>query len=127
MESGKGWVSSTPRGIDSLTGYRLLPSAVSPSWGLSKWDFQGWTLGICMTFSKNSWGQNYVHNKAKGLICLFNQVDVCILFFYFLFLFFVFSRAAPAPYGGSQSRGLMGAAAAGLCQSHSNAGSKLRL
>ena len=32
--------------------------------------------------------------------------------------------AAPTAYGGSQSRGLIGAAAAGLHHSHSNLGSK---
>ena len=30
-------------------------------------------------------------------------------------------------YGDSQARGLIGAVAAGLCQSHSNVGSELRL
>ena len=44
------------------------------------------------------------------------------------FLFFLsFSRASPAAYGGSQIRGLIGAIATGLRQSHSNAGSKPRL
>ena len=42
---------------------------------------------------------------------------------YFLF----FSRTTPAAYGGSQARGRIGAAAAGLCQSHSNTRSELRL
>ena len=42
-------------------------------------------------------------------------------------LFFFFSRAAPAAYGGSQARGLIGAVAAGLHQSHSNVGSELHL
>ena len=37
------------------------------------------------------------------------------------------SWAAPAAYGGSQARGLIGAVATGLRQSHSNAGSELRL
>ena len=36
----------------------------------------------------------------------------------------VFSRAAPMAYGSSQSRGLIRAVAAGLCQSHHNAGSE---
>ena len=36
--------------------------------------------------------------------------------------FFAISWAAPAAYGGSQARGQMGAVAAGLRQSHSNAG-----
>ena len=37
---------------------------------------------------------------------------------------FVFSRAAPVAYGGSQARDLSTAVAAGLYQSHSNAGSE---
>ena len=36
-------------------------------------------------------------------------------------------RAALVAYGGSQARGLNGTAATGLCQSHSNIGSKTRL
>ena len=48
---------------------------------------------------------------------------ICVYFLFFNF-FFVFSRAAPAAYGGSQARGLIGAIAAGLRQSRSNLGSK---
>ena len=52
-------------------------------------------------------------------------------FFLFLFLFFCFvsclHRAAAAAYGGSQAKGLIGAVAAGLCHSHSNARSEPRL
>ena len=47
--------------------------------------------------------------------------------FVFLFSFclsFVFLRAAPAAHEDSQARGLIGAVAAGLHQSHSNARSK---
>ena len=40
-----------------------------------------------------------------------------------LFLF----RAAPVAYGSSWARGQIGAAVAGLCHSHDNAGSKLHL
>ena len=51
-----------------------------------------------------------------------------ILFlFIYLFIYFVcvcLFRAAPAAYGGSQTRGLIGAAAAGLRHSHSNARSE---
>ena len=50
--------------------------------------------------------------------------------FYVFILFiclFAISWAAPEAYGGSQARGLMGATAAGLHQSHSNAASKLHL
>ena len=44
-----------------------------------------------------------------------------------MIFFFAFSRAAPEAHGGSEARGPIGAAAAGLRQSHSNAGSELRL
>ena len=42
------------------------------------------------------------------------------LFYFILFYFglFAFSRATPVAYGGSQARGLIGAAATGLRQSH---------
>ena len=46
------------------------------------------------------------------------------LFIFLSFYFFAFSWAAPMAHGSSQARGLIGA---GLCQSHSNVGSKLRL
>ena len=46
---------------------------------------------------------------------------------FYLFVVVAFSRAAPAAYGGSQARGLIGAVAAGLRQSHSNVGYELRL
>ena len=47
--------------------------------------------------------------------------------FCFCFCLFAFSRAAPAAHGGSQVRGLIGAVATSLHQSHSNARSKLCL
>ena len=40
---------------------------------------------------------------------------------------FAISRATPVAYGGSQARGLIGAVAAGLHQSHSNVGSEPHL
>ena len=45
----------------------------------------------------------------------------------FFFFFFLLFRAAPATYRGSQVRGLIGATAAGLYHSHSNAGSEPHL
>lgn len=39
----------------------------------------------------------------------------------FTFFFFLLFRATPVAYGSSQARGRIGAAAAGLCHSHSNA------
>ena len=55
---------------------------------------------------------------------MFYKQGVSILFilFYFFFCLFAISWAAPAAYGGSQARGLIGAVAAILRQSHSNAG-----
>ena len=46
-----------------------------------------------------------------------------LIFFSILFFKNLF-RAAPAAYGGSQAKGLIGAAAAGLRHCHSNAGSE---
>ena len=45
----------------------------------------------------------------------------------FSLCFFFFFRTAPAAYGSSQARSQIGAVAAGLHHSHSNAGSKPHL
>ena len=51
-----------------------------------------------------------------------------ILFIYlFIYYLFVLSRAAPASYAVSQSRGLIGSVATSLCQSHSNTRSEPHL
>ena len=47
--------------------------------------------------------------------------------FIYLFIFAFFFTAILTAYGGSQDRDPTGAAAAGLCQSHSNARSQLHL
>ena len=39
-----------------------------------------------------------------------------------MYLFILLFRAMPVAYGGSQARGRIGAVAARLCHSHSNAG-----
>ena len=44
-----------------------------------------------------------------------------------VFLRFIFFRATPSAYGASQVRGLIGATAASLCHSQSNARSELLL
>ena len=49
------------------------------------------------------------------------------IYIYIYFFFFCFFRVAPMAYGGSQARGIMGATAASLCQSHSNTGPELHL
>ena len=46
---------------------------------------------------------------------------------FILILFYLFLRATPMAHGSSQARGQIGAAAAGLHQSHSKAGSEPRL
>ena len=45
----------------------------------------------------------------------------------FFFFFFLLFRAACVAYGSSQDGGQVGAVAAGLCHSHSNARSELHL
>ena len=56
--------------------------------------------------------------------CLSN---VILFTFFFVVVLFAFSRATPAAHGDSQARGQIGAVAASLRQSHSNAGSEPRL
>ena len=48
------------------------------------------------------------------------------IFILFIIIIFAF-WAAPVAYGGSQARGQIRATAAGLCHSHSNITSELRL
>ena len=55
-----------------------------------------------------------IRNQYFMYVCIY----VCLFAIYW---------AAPMVYGGSQARGRIGAVAAGLGQSHSNAGSKPRL
>ena len=58
-------------------------------------------------------------------VCYICEYSTQVLtFFFFVFCLF---RAAPVAYRGSQVRGLIGAVAAGLYRSHSNARSKLHL
>ena len=58
-----------------------------------------------------------------------SHCDLDLRFVFLVFLVFVFClfRVVPATYGGSQARGQIGAAAAGLHQSHSNTRSELCL
>ena len=56
-----------------------------------------------------------------------NRILESNFFFFFFLVFLLFLWAAPAAYGGSQARGRIGAVATELRQSHSNAGSELRL
>ena len=69
---------------------------------------------------------------------IFGKIKSCLLFytkdkkfyhffFFFFFCLFAISWAAPTAYGDSQARGLIGAVATSLHQSHSNAGSEPHL
>ena len=60
------------------------------------------------------------------LLCTMTGRVSQYVFYLFIYLFclFAFSRATPVAYGDSQARGLIGAVAAGLRQSHSNVGSQ---
>ena len=60
-------------------------------------------------------------------MCITHIISFNLFFFFFFFCLFAISWAAPAAFGGSQARGLIRAVAAGLRQSHSNAGSEPRL
>ena len=64
-------------------------------------------------------------NIAKLLMLSIKEERV--LFYFILFFVFCLFRATPAAYGGSQARGRVEAIAAGLCHSHSNSRSELRL
>ena len=68
---------------------------------------------------------NHCATKGTPPFKIFNTLYFILFIFYFCL--FAISWAAPAAYGGSQARGLIGAAAAGLPQSHSNAGSEPHL
>ena len=48
-------------------------------------------------------------------------------YYYYYYYYYCLFRAVPAAYGRSQARGPIGAAAACLHHSHSNAGSELHL
>ena len=76
---------------------------------------QGWDVG------SEQPGCSVAPNKGCEQKRLF--IIIIIIFF----CLFAFSRAAPAAHGGSQARSQIGAVAAGLGQSHSNAGFELGL
>ena len=61
------------------------------------------------------------HSSLKPLLGVASSVQFC---FVFVFGLFAISWPTPMAYGGSQDRGLIGAVAASLRQSHSNAGSE---
>ena len=70
----------------------------------------------------------YLHIVACSSLTWFFYISVVLVVLsFYLFSLFAFSRAAPEAFGGSQARGLIGAVATGLLQSHSNTGSEPHL
>ena len=102
---------------------------------------QGYLLqnldSLCFLTSGPQPSPHATHERGSSHATLLPLVDhhstvtlfLFIYFFYFFyfFVFLLFLWAASAAYGGSQARGPIRAAATGLCQSHRNAGSELRL
>ena len=84
--------------------------------------FYGHTCGICKF---PGWGSNQA-SIAHFMSVRIIHVVILVYFFFFVFFFFP-PRAAPAAYESSQARGQIGATAAGLHHSHSNARSELLL
>ena len=70
-----------------------------------------------LIISNSQWGER---SAGRGSYFGFHVVTQVFVLFCFVFCPF---RAAPTAYGRSQPRGLIGAVAAGLHHSHSNAGS----
>ena len=58
---------------------------------------------------------------------IYTETTVIFYFILFIYCLFAFSKADSAAYGGSRAMGRIGAVAAGLRQSQSNAGSQPRL
>ena len=63
--------------------------------------------------------------KIQKVYSVITHHNISVVFWGFLFVYFF--RAVYAAYGSSQARGQIGAIAAGLHHSHSNAGSEPRL
>ena len=68
-----------------------------------------------------------LHTGAQRFLFCLHSIDSDNVFCLFNFFVFCLFRAEPTPYGGSQARGPIGAVAAGLHHSHSNARSELHL
>ena len=135
--SGKAGVSETPCSefvILALSNSKKLWGSPFPPVRLSAWTKsqssthgQIWPVASVVYTSCQS-AINYCHYSSPLNYSLLSETfsPPSPLYLHSLFFFFVFSvfRAAPAAYGGSQARGLIGAVAADLHQRHSNTGSE---
>ena len=85
------------------------------------------TFPTGFVYDRKSKSLAHFSTDRKGI----QKYNTFYLFIFCLLSFVVvvvaISWAAPAAYGGSQARGLIGAVATGLRQSHSNSGSEPHL
>ena len=65
--------------------------------------------------------------EATLIFNIYQRNNMLTILFYFIFVFLPLLGQLATAYGGSWARGLIGAVAAGLHQSHSNVGSKPHL
>ena len=112
--------------------YRIFNTFIYQRW-IKDLFFRFFTVGgkwktfitLASSGGSNNFIMNFVHfgNKQYKKIFIPGSMLNRLFFFFFFGLF----RAAPAAYGGSQARDLIGGAAAGLYHSHRNMGSELHL
>ena len=108
---------------DPVTKSSPAPEEVKQSWQKNKGE--GVTLANIMVYDTAS----IIKTEEETYISMEHNLEprdkptqTCLadFFFFFFWVFLLFSTAVPTAYGGSQARGLIGAVAAGLHQSHSN-------
>ena len=90
------------------------------------WWYEGFTegwVGDEQVEVGHVWGLKKDQKKKKKK----KKTKKKLILFFFLFVFLFFLGPLPVAYGGSQTRGRIGAVAAGPRQNHSNTGSKPRL
>ena len=80
-------------------------------------------LWLCCPLVAELWSSRTWTSLRLTILLELLHPSLSVFFFFFFGLF----RAAPGAHGGSQARGPIGAVAAGLRQSRSNAGSEPRL
>ena len=94
------------------------PAAVAPRRALA-WE-PPYASGVALEKAKRQ-KVNILINKKFSTPSPALVIFLSFFFIFYFILFFCLFRAKPVAYGGSQARGLIGATAAGLHHSHSNA------
>ena len=101
--------------------FSMCQQEVTSVWTCSILIFLGYPLQKCSFIIICIW------NESLKISHFFLPFKLLFYLKKFYFCLFAFSWAAPTAYGGSQTRGRIGAAAAGLHKSHSNSGSEPHL